>query len=108
VHIVHSQTQTWEANHAEPALRTCRARRTEELRALTWDLVDLDGNPDASPPVPPHLAVWTAQAAAQTAAAPEASSDDRMDKVKELGEMKSQGLLTEGEFAAEKARTLGT
>ncbi len=32
--------------------------RTEELRALTWDHVDLVGIPDASPPVPPHVAVW--------------------------------------------------
>ncbi|MFC5831661.1 tyrosine-type recombinase/integrase [Nonomuraea insulae] len=32
--------------------------RTEELRALTWDHVDLDGDPDAHPPVPPHVAVW--------------------------------------------------
>jgi len=49
----------------------------------------------------------TTQAAAQPVAAPEASPDDRMDKIKELGEMKSQGLLTEEEFAAEKARILG-
>jgi integrase len=32
--------------------------RTEELRALTWDHVDLDGRPDVVPPVPPHVAVW--------------------------------------------------
>jgi integrase len=32
--------------------------RTEELRALTWDHVDLDSAPEASPPVPPHVAVW--------------------------------------------------
>jgi integrase len=32
--------------------------RTEELRALTWDHVDLDGEPDVEPPVPPHVAVW--------------------------------------------------
>ncbi|MFC5820241.1 tyrosine-type recombinase/integrase [Nonomuraea harbinensis] len=32
--------------------------RTEELRALTWDHVDLDGDPDASPSIPPHVAVW--------------------------------------------------
>ena len=31
--------------------------RTEELRALTWDHVDLDGNPDADPPVPPSIMV---------------------------------------------------
>ncbi|MFC4529740.1 tyrosine-type recombinase/integrase [Sphaerisporangium dianthi] len=32
--------------------------RTEELRALTWDHEDLQGDPDANPSVPPHLAVW--------------------------------------------------
>jgi integrase len=32
--------------------------RTEEARALRWDHVDLDGDPDASPAVPPHVAVW--------------------------------------------------
>jgi len=32
--------------------------RTEEARALRWDHVELDGNPDARPPVPPHIAVW--------------------------------------------------
>lgn len=33
--------------------------RTEELRALTWDHVDLVGKPDAHPEIPPHIAVWT-------------------------------------------------
>jgi integrase len=32
--------------------------RTEEARALRWDHVDLEGDPDASPPVPPHVDVW--------------------------------------------------
>ena len=32
--------------------------RTEEARALRWDYVDLAGDPDASPPVPPHVDVW--------------------------------------------------
>jgi integrase len=32
--------------------------RTEELRALTWDHVDLEGDPNASPPVPPSIMVW--------------------------------------------------
>ena len=31
--------------------------RTEEARALRWQHVDLDGDPAASPPVPPHVAV---------------------------------------------------
>ncbi len=48
------------------------------------------------------------QAAAQPPAPAAAAPDDRMAKIKELGEMKSQGLLTEEEFAAEKARILAT
>jgi integrase len=32
--------------------------RTEEARALRWAHVNLDGDPAASPPVPPHIAVW--------------------------------------------------
>ena len=32
--------------------------RTEEARALRWQHVDLDGDPAARPPVPPHVAVW--------------------------------------------------
>lgn len=32
--------------------------RTEELRALAWSHVDLIGDPDAAPPVPPHMMVW--------------------------------------------------
>jgi len=32
--------------------------RTEELRALTWDHVDLDGQADVEPPIPPSIQVW--------------------------------------------------
>jgi integrase len=32
--------------------------RTEEARPLIWSLVDLEGKPDAAPPVPPHIMVW--------------------------------------------------
>ena len=32
--------------------------RTEEVRALRWDHVDLDGDPDARTPAPPNIAVW--------------------------------------------------
>jgi integrase len=32
--------------------------RTEEMRALTWDHVDLEGVPDAEPPIPPSIEVW--------------------------------------------------
>ena len=32
--------------------------RTEELRAVIWDRVDLVGNPSATPPVPPSIELW--------------------------------------------------
>ena len=32
--------------------------RTEELRALTWAHVDLDGDAEVVPPVPAHIMVW--------------------------------------------------
>jgi len=44
--------------HAYIVLCLMTGCRTEEARALRWDHVDLDGDPDAEPPVPPHVAVW--------------------------------------------------
>ncbi|GAA4907814.1 tyrosine recombinase XerC [Streptomyces coeruleoprunus] len=32
--------------------------RTEEMRSLRWDHVDLEGDPNATPAIPPHIAVW--------------------------------------------------
>ena len=44
--------------HAYIVLSLLAGLRTEEARALRWAHVDLDGDPDAIPPVPPHVAVW--------------------------------------------------
>jgi len=44
--------------HAYIVLSLLAGIRTEEARALDWQHVDLDGDPDAIPPVPPHVAVW--------------------------------------------------
>ena len=41
-------------------------------------------------------------------AAPAMSTEDRVAKIKALGELRDQGLLTEEEFAAEKAKVLAT
>jgi Short C-terminal domain len=46
--------------------------------------------------------------AAQAAPQPAAAQDDTLAKIKELGEMRSQGLLTDEEFASQKARILGS
>ncbi len=52
------------------------------------------------------------QTAPQQAPAPAApaaaSTDDVLDQLQKLGELKSQGILTEEEFAAQKAKLLGS
>jgi integrase len=44
--------------HAYIVLSLLAGIRTEDARALRWQHVDLDGDPAAAPPVPPHVAVW--------------------------------------------------
>lgn len=56
---------------------------------------------------------WSQQEAAQAPAeaapapaAPAAAAPSTIDQLKELGELKAQGILTEDEFAAQKAKLL--
>ncbi|PVY30121.1 SHOCT domain-containing protein [Williamsia muralis] len=60
---------------------------------------------------------WATQESQQTppqyaspppAAPPPAPSGDRLGALQQLGELKAQGILTEAEFAAEKARILAS
>jgi integrase len=44
--------------HAYIVLSLLAGIRTEEARALRWQHVDLNGDRAATPPVPPHVAVW--------------------------------------------------
>ena len=49
-----------------------------------------------------------AQQAPPPAAAPAASTtDDKIDQLKQLADLKAQGILTDQEFASEKAKILG-
>lgn len=45
--------------------------------------------------------------AAPAPAAPPAGEESMIDQLKQLGELKKQGILTEEEFAAQKAKLLG-
>jgi hypothetical protein len=45
--------------------------------------------------------------AAPAAPAPAGPEKSTVDQLKELGELKAQGILTEDEFAAQKAKILG-
>jgi hypothetical protein len=75
----HEQQQQWEAQQQWAAQQAAAAAA-------------------AAPPPPP------APVAAQPATA--GSSDATIDKLKELAELKAQGILTDDEFAAQKARIL--
>jgi integrase len=44
--------------HAYVVLSILLGARTEELRALTWANVDLNGQPDVEPLVPPSVQLW--------------------------------------------------
>jgi Short C-terminal domain len=44
----------------------------------------------------------------QAAPAPAGGGSSTIDQLKELGELKAQGILTEEEFAAQKAKLLGS
>jgi Short C-terminal domain len=44
---------------------------------------------------------------APAAPAPSAGGEDRVAQLKDLADLKAQGILTDQEFAAEKARILG-
>jgi integrase len=44
--------------HAYVVVSLLTGARTEELRALTWAHVDLDGSSAAQPPVPPSISLW--------------------------------------------------
>lgn len=46
-------------------------------------------------------------APAPSAAPATASTDDKIEQLKQLADLKSQGILTDQEFASEKAKILG-
>jgi hypothetical protein len=62
-------------------------------QANKWAQQEQSQQQYAAPPPPPP------------AAAP-SGGDDKLAKLKELGELKAQGILTEAEFESEKAKIL--
>ncbi|MGH2938793.1 MAG: SHOCT domain-containing protein [Solirubrobacterales bacterium] len=69
-------------------------RRRQEKRWATQEAPQQEGPQAYAQPAPP-------------AQAPPASGSSVIDQLKELGELKAQGILTEEEFAAQKAKLLG-
>ena len=74
-----------------------RVRRRQESRWAQKEGQQAEAEPQAAP----------APAAPAPAAPPAAAAPSMIDQLKELGELKTQGILTEEEFAAQKAKVLG-
>jgi hypothetical protein len=72
-----------------------RVSRRQSERWAAQDYQDAPQQQYAAPPPPP-------------APAPSAGADSRVDQLKDLASLKEQGVLTEEEFAAEKARILAS
>ena len=64
---------------------------------------DQDQYQDQAPPAPAPAD----DPAAPEAAAPEAAESPQVEQIKQLAALKDQGILTEEEFAASKAKILG-
>ena len=70
---------------------TAASNRVNRRQSQRWAAQEQAAAPEA-PPAP---------------AAPASSGESRIDQLKSLGELKAQGVLTDAEFEAEKARILG-
>jgi Short C-terminal domain len=75
---------------------TAVSNRVSRRQAQRWAAQDAPAYPPQEYAPPPPAAP----------AAP--AGEDRVEKLKELAALKDQGVLTEQEFAAEKARILGS
>jgi Short C-terminal domain len=65
----------------------------KDQQAYEQEQADDQQQADAPPPPPPQPAAPT--------------QDDMLDQLQKLGELKAAGVLTEEEFAAQKAKILG-
>ncbi len=73
---------------------TAVSNRVSRRQANKWAAQEAPPEPQAAP------------APAPAAPAAGGLTDDRINQLKELGELKTQGILTEEEFAAQKAKIL--
>lgn len=71
---------------------TAVSGRVQRRQANKWSQQEAAQAPPEAAPAPP--------------AAPPASGASMLDQLKQLGELKDQGILTEDEFAAQKAKLL--
>ena len=75
---------------------TAVSNRVSKRQGERWQAQEMQQAPAAPPPQP-----------APQAAAPAAGEQSMIEQLKELASLKEQGILTEDEFAAQKAKLLG-
>jgi len=73
---------------------TSVSNRVSRRQGTRWAEQEAAEQPAAQPAAPP--------------AAPAAAESSVIDQLKQLGELKAQGILTEEEFAAQKAKLLSS
>jgi hypothetical protein len=81
---------------------TAVSNRVSRRQAERWSEQGQMQSPRSAVYAPPE------QAPPPPAPAPQAAAADPIEQLKELGELREQGVLTEEEFAAQKAKILGT
>jgi len=74
-----------------------RARRIMRRRAIARNAATRNAGPDEQAP-----------AVGEEVASPPPPTADLAEQLKELAELREQGILTEEEFSAEKKKLLGT
>ncbi|MEY9964221.1 hypothetical protein ABIA33_002263 [Streptacidiphilus sp. MAP12-16] len=85
---------------------TAVSNRVSRRQAGRWaQQGQVQAPPQEYQQAPPEPAAYAAPAAA--APAPP-TMDSKIEQLKELGELKAQGVLSDSEFAAQKARVLGS
>lgn len=104
VGAVHNRQLGKQQEAAEQQAAQQAAFESQQQLAEMQSQVDAMKAQQAAPPPPPAPA---APAAPAPAAAP-AGSDDLMAQLSKLADLKAAGVLTEEEFAAAKAKLLGT
>lgn len=77
---------------------TAVSNRVSRRQAERWGAQDAPAYPQQGYAAPPPAA----------APPPPAGGEGRVEKLKDLAALKEQGVLTDEEFAAEKARILGS
>jgi hypothetical protein len=77
---------------------TAVSNRVSRRQATRWAAQDAPAYPQQGYAEPPPPAP----------AAPAAGGEDRVQQLKDLAALKEQGVLSDEEFAAEKARILGS